>query len=149
LALALESFRRQLSAKEVVAMIVRTSHALPVVFVLTFCTVLTGCVAIPGKNGTTHHLIIGIGLVSVNDSCAQAVVATDAHALGISISNQPGLKFAAGYSSNTVVSVAEGADDVRVEISKLPGRPLMIDVPAARLKSSNPSRGEPRNGEND
>jgi hypothetical protein len=107
-----------------------------------FLLAFDGCVSIPGKNGTRHHLIIGVGIVSVNESPAQAVVATDSHALGISISEQAGLKFALGYSSSTVVSVADGADDVRVEVSKVPGGPLIVDVPAAKLRSNISSKGE-------
>lgn len=130
-------------------MIAKISPAFSVVFFLTFYTALAGCIAIPGKNGTTHHLIIGIGLVSVNESSAQTVLATDSHALGISISNQPGLKFVAGYSSNTMVSVADGADDVRVEVSKFPGGPFVVEVPSAKFTSHTVRKGEPNNDDNE
>jgi hypothetical protein len=102
----------------------------------------SGCISIPGKNGTKHYLIVGLGIVSVNDSQIPAVIATDAHTLGISISDQPGLKLAVGYSSSTVVSIPDEADDVRVEVSKIPGSPIVIDVPSARLMKNRVPRGE-------
>ena len=114
---------------------------------LVFHGVLSSCVSIPGKSGTVHHVIIGFGIVSVNEPASQAVVATDSHILGMSISDQPGLKFAFGYSSSTVVSIPDGADDVRVEVSKVPGQPLIIDVPSARLMKQSVPKGERENEE--
>lgn len=96
---------------------------------------LTGCVVtVPGKGHTTHHVILGFGIVSVNEPENQAVVTTDAQALGISLSDRPGLRLGLGYSSSTVVSVAAGAEDVRVEVSKSPGGPLIVDTQSAILK---------------
>jgi hypothetical protein len=114
---------------------------------LIFHGVLSSCVSIPGKSGTVHHVIIGFGIVSVNEPASQAVVATDSHILGMSISDQPGLKFAFGYSSSTVVSIPDGADDVRVEVSKVPGQPIIIDVPSARLMKETVPKGERANEE--
>jgi hypothetical protein len=109
------------------------STILYVLLFLIFHGALSSCVSIPGKGGTVHHVIIGFGIVSVNEPPSHAIIATDSHILGMSISDQPGLKFAFGYSSSTVVSIPDGADDVRVEVSKLPGKPLIIDVPSAKL----------------
>jgi hypothetical protein len=114
---------------------------------LIFHGVLSSCVSIPGKGGTVHHLIIGFGIVSVNEPPSQAVIATDSHILGISISDQPGLKFAFGYSSSTVVSIPDGADDVRVEVSKVPGKPLIIDVPSAKFMKDAVLKGDEKNAE--
>jgi hypothetical protein len=114
---------------------------------LIFYGVLSSCVTIPGKSGTIHHVIIGFGIVSVNEPSSPAVIATDSHILGMSISDQPGLKFAFGYSSSTVVSIPDGADDVRVEVSKVPGQPLIIDVPSARLMKDTVPKGDEKNAE--
>lgn len=75
-------------------------------------------IAVPGKDGTAHYLILGVGVVSVNER-DDAILITDSTALGISISDRPGLKFAAGYSSSFSTSVPDGAKDVSVEIRKM------------------------------
>jgi len=116
-----------------------------VVAFLTLFSALPGCISIPGKNGTAHYLIVGFGIVSVNESLAQAVIATDSHVLGISISDQPGLKLAVGYSASTVISIADGADDVRVEVSKFPGGPLNVDVPSVKLMKHAHPKGDGEN----
>ena len=123
------------------------STILHVLGFLIFHGVLSSCVSIPGKGGTVHHLIIGFGIVSVNEPASPAVIATDSHILGMSISDQPGLKFAFGYSSSTVVSIPDGADDVRVEVSKVPGKPLVIDVPSAKLMKDTVPKGDEKNAE--
>lgn len=102
---------------------------------LLFSVILSGCIAIPGKGGTKHYVIVGFGIVSVNES-EEAVTATQAHSLGISISDRPGLKLGIGYTSSTVVTVAPGAEDVRVEVSKRPGGPLIVDTQSAKFKQS-------------
>lgn len=78
---------------------------------------LAGC-SLPFKNGkgTTYHLIIGAGLVTTHSNDTNAVIATRTKALGVSVSDQPGTKLAVGYSSSKVVSVAEGNNNVLVEI---------------------------------
>jgi hypothetical protein len=99
--------------------------------------VATGCMRIPfTRGGTTHYLIIGIGVVSVSDPQQTAVVATDAHSLGVILSDRPGVKFAAGYSSASVVSVADGAEDVRVEVSRKVMGPLIVDTQRAKLRGN-------------
>jgi hypothetical protein len=106
---------------------------------LISCSALFGCVSIPGKNGTVHYLIVGFGVVSVNDVVGSAVTATNAHVLGISFSDRPSAALAIGYSSSTVVTVADGAEDVRVEISQIPGRGLIVEAPSVKLtKHMNP-----------
>lgn len=69
------------------------------------------------------------------------MLATDMQALGLSISDRPGLKLGIGYSSSTVVTVADGAEDVRVEISKMPGGPIIIDTQSAILKQLETIKG--------
>jgi len=108
---------------------------LPITFIFI---ILAGCAGIPIKfnDGTTHHLIIGFGLVTVKEVPEHPVVITKATAVGATIADRPGIKFGVGYSSSTVVTVGDRADDVRIEVSKFPGGPLKIDVP--RVKLSNP-----------
>jgi hypothetical protein len=53
--------------------------------------------------------------------------------LGVLVSDRPGPKFAIGYSSASVVSVADGAEDVRVEVSRRPMGPVIVDTQRAKL----------------
>ena len=88
---------------------------------------LAGCiVSVPGKESAEHHLVLGFGIVSVNEAPHEAAIATEVRALGISISDRPGLKMGIGYSSSSVVTVAEGAEDVRIAASRTPGCPFQV-----------------------
>jgi hypothetical protein len=111
------------------------SRFLRSILLVLFAIILSGCICIPGKGGTRHYVIVGFGIVSVNES-EDAITATQTQALGVSISDRPGLKLGIGYASSTVVTVAPGAEDVRVEISKRPGAPLIVDTQSAKFKQS-------------
>jgi len=112
---------------------------------LIFCSAILGCVSIRGENGTVHYLIVGFGVVSVNDAAGPAVTATKAHVLGISVSDRPSPALAIGYSSSTVVTIADGAEDVRVEISQFPGTGLIVDAPKVKLTKHVNFEGETPN----
>lgn len=88
-----------------------------------------GC-AIPLKreNGTLHHLIIGIGLVRCKGTSDPTVLATDTTAIGVSLSDAPGLKLGMGYTASTVVMIPSDTMDARVELSKRFGGSLAIDT---------------------
>lgn len=81
-----------------------------------------------------HHIIFGFGIVTVKAPDNVSYVATSSQALGVSISDGPGVKLGVGYSSNIGVSVSERAEDVRLEISQLPFKPFIIDTQSALLK---------------
>ena len=92
---------------------------------------------IKGKEGTKCFVIIGFGIVRVNRPEGEtAAVVTDSQALGISVSDQPGLKLGVGYSSNTVLTVPDGAraGDIRMEVSRRPFGSLEIITHSAKLK---------------
>lgn len=96
-------------------------------------TLLTGCIYLPSKSGSGRVLVVGIGLVSVNDRTNQALVATSTQVLGVEVSNRPGLKFAVGYASGVVTTVSDGAEDVRAEVSHYPFGPVNVTVQKADL----------------
>ncbi len=96
---------------------------------------ILGCVVpVKGENNTRHHVVIGFGMVSTNEAPRNAVVTTDVTALGITLSDRPGLKFGIGYTASTIVTVAPGASDVRVEVSKPFGGPLTVNTPSAEME---------------
>ena len=119
------------------------------VWVLTFAWLAMGCtssrtagvvVPIPAGAGTTYHLILGFGVVRVNDANPTAAVVTDAQSFGLVVSDRPGVKLGLGYASSSVVSVPADAKDVRVEVSRQPWGPLRVEVPAAELGGGEPSK---------
>jgi len=86
-------------------------------------------IPINGKHGTVHHLIIGIGVVTTSREGADAgVLAIKSQSVGLQFTDQPGLKFAAGYSSSSVVSVPETTDNIVVEVSQYLFGPLTVEV---------------------
>ena len=122
-----------------------TCHGLIGTVLISF----TACSGIPlrAKNGTTHYVIIGLGVVSVNQSNQTAAVVTAEHSVGIVMSSQPGLNFGAGYSSGLTTVIPDGARDVRIEVSRRPFGPIAVDVQSAVLSNqqsgTTQSRGKP------
>jgi len=118
-----------------------------------------GCaLPIAGAKGTTHYVVVGFGVVSVKEVEKPAVVATDAHVLGLVVSDRPGLKFAVGYASGMVVTVPEGASDVRVQAARRPFGLVTIEVDSALIgqgagfdgeggEQTDPTRGTPSRSE--
>jgi hypothetical protein len=96
---------------------------------------LCGGCALPIRtsSGTTYHVILGFGVVAVSDPDQSAAVVTHAQSVGVAITDRPGLKLGVGYASSTVTTVAEGAEDVRIEASDYPGGPLTVTVDKAEL----------------
>lgn len=109
------------------------------IFGLTALMLMTGCcpLHIHGRDGTCHYVVIGAGIVSVNDSMPKAATVVRSHAAGFLVTDGPGMKFSAGYSSGETVSVAEGAEDVRIEVKESPAGTMKIEAPAATSKTRN------------
>lgn len=64
-----------------------------------------------------HYVVIGFGVLTVpKPEGRDAVLATGFTALGVSLSNSPGLSLGVGYHSSSVVAVPANAEDVRVEV---------------------------------
>lgn len=112
-------------------------------------SLVCGCtICMPSKNGTTHHLVIGLGIVSVNESPENAVIITDTAVLGVSISDRPGLKLGVGYASGFVMTVPDNAEDVRAEITRVFCGPMMVTIPRARLANYSTQRSETHEADN-
>lgn len=106
---------------------------LPLVAIFLSLPLAQGCAfPVRGGDGTTHHVVIGLGIVSVNDS-ASAVLVTRTQVLGLNVSDRPGLRLGAGYSSGTTISIAPNAEDVRVEVRQRPGGPIIVEAPATHV----------------
>lgn len=89
---------------------------------------LTGCVSF-NRGGTTQHVILGFGIVSVNNTnkAVADVIKTQVLGLGFNDSGA-GAHFDLGYSSTTVVRVATN-QNVVIEVSDVPGKPMTVTVP--------------------
>lgn len=89
---------------------------------------LTGCVNF-NRGGTTHHVILGFGIVSANSTnqAAANVVKTQVIGLGFNDSGA-GAHFDLGYGTTTVVSIVTNQNIV-IEVSDVPGKPLTVDIP--------------------
>ena len=89
---------------------------------------LTGCVSF-NRGGTTHHVILGFGIVSVNSTnrAVADVIKTQVIGLGFNDSGA-GAHFDLGYGCTTVVKVVTNQNIV-IEVSDVPGKPLTVNVP--------------------
>jgi hypothetical protein len=81
-------------------------------------------------SGTRHVVVIGFGVVSVQDSKPRAATVTKANVLGIK-ADSTGVS--AGYSSSFVTAVPDKAEDVRIESSTRPLKPITIEIQKAVL----------------
>ncbi len=94
---------------------------------LTLVTFLTlficGCVPIR-TDGTTHYVVVGFGVVSVNNTNQYAASVTRANILGGYVSNRGG---GVGYSSEQKIMVRTNAN-IDIEVSKVPFKPLKVNV---------------------
>lgn len=115
-----------------------TSRVVTTLATLILIFFLPGCVfTLPSEEKESraiHHIVLGFGIITVKAPGDVSYVATSSQALGISVSDGPGVKFGMGYSANIGVEVSERAEDVRLEISQLPFKPLIIDTQSALLK---------------
>lgn len=103
------------------------------------CSQASCCLSLPiqGDQSSIHYMVIGFGIISVpKPEQKTAVLATKMQSLGVSVSNQPGMKIGIGYTSGSLVAVPNGAEDVRVEVSQKLGGPLIVETQKAQLTNS-------------
>ncbi len=104
--------------------------------VLSGCSSFGCCWTLPvSEDQSVHYVILGFGVVSVPKTEKKtAVFAAKSQALGIVLSDQPGAKLGIGYTSSSLVTIPDGAEDVRVEISQTPGGSVTVNAPSTNLK---------------
>ncbi|GAB6142150.1 hypothetical protein JCM14076_28790 [Methylosoma difficile] len=103
-----------------------------VITALFFSLIVAGC-SWTDNSGTYHQLIIGLGIVSVNQANPTAATVTSTKSLGLS-ADKNGL--VAGYLSSFITSVPSNAEDVRIEASQKPFAPIKIEIQKALLNQS-------------
>lgn len=79
---------------------------------LTLVLILTGCSGIKytAKDGTTRHLIIGIGYITLNEKEIEGPKIFESTVMGAHFSNQLGMKFGLGYMNNRVLEIPKNTD---------------------------------------
>ena len=82
-----------------------------------------GCIPIH-TNGTTHYLVIGIGVVSVSNTNQYAASITKENVLGGYVSKDGG---GIGYKSKQQIMVNTNAD-MSIETSSVPFKPLKVNI---------------------
>lgn len=105
---------------------------------LLFCQVLLislpGCCHWTDSAGTRHNLVLGFGVISVNESKPTAVKVTRATIVGLGTDDRGAT---VGYSSRFSTEVMAGAEDVRIEASQRPFAPIKIEIQKAQLNHTN------------
>jgi len=98
--------------------------------------ILCGCSGVPvrTKDGTVHHLILGLGVVSVNQSQPAVATVTRSRAIGLSATDRPSVALGLGYSSQTTTLIPAGVEDVHIEMSQRPFGPLHVNVETAEIQ---------------
>lgn len=91
---------------------------------LVLLLLVSGCVPFR-KNGTTHFLVLGIGVVSVNNTNQSVSQVTKSTVLGARVS---GHGVAVGYVDEACVAIKTN-ENVVVEIKQLPFHSLSVCVP--------------------
>ena len=93
-----------------------------------------GCCSWTDKSGTHHLIVVGIGIVSVNNSKPAAATVTRANVLGLAADQG---EVTAGYSSRFSTAVPDGAEDVRIEASQRPFAGINVEVQKTQLSQTN------------
>lgn len=90
---------------------------------------LPGCVRWKDASGTRHMLVVGLGVVSTQDSKPEAARVTRAHVVGVAADREGVM---AGMSERFITSVPANAEDVRIEASHRPFAPIRVEVQKAQ-----------------
>ena len=86
---------------------------------------ICGCVPIR-TNGTTHYLVIGVGVVSVNNTNQSYATVTKTTVIGGYVSENGG---GIGYSSvNKIMVNANTNTDIDIEVSNVPFKSMKVNV---------------------
>jgi hypothetical protein len=96
----------------------------------------TGC-AVPwtGKDGTRHHLIVGLGFVTTQASSNQPVQVTRSVIAGLDVGGAPHF-LRAGVGSSLTTRVADNVSNVVLNASLLPGGRIRVET----LSQTQPSK---------
>lgn len=84
---------------------------------------ITACSGIPmrGADGSVHHIIIGVGVVSVPAVSEEpSMRAVRTHTLGLDIKTGPMQRISAGYSFSAEAIIPDGARNICAQISHYP-----------------------------
>ena len=84
----------------------------------------SGCVPFRTK-GTTHYLVLGVGIVSVSTTNQVVAQVTRANVVGL-MASERGVKI--GYGAETSVGIETNANIV-IEVKQAPFKPLNVCVP--------------------
>ena|ERR1035437_7947547 len=93
------------------------------IFVVFITLLICGCVPIR-TNGTTHYLVIGIGVVSVSNTNQYAASITTENVLGGYISESGG---SIGYKSKQQIMVSTNTDMI-IEMSHTPFKKWKVNI---------------------
>jgi len=93
--------------------------------VLLGLLLVSGCVPIH-KKGTTHYLVFGLGVVSVNSTNRTVATVVRANAIGV-VASGSGMKI--GYSAETRVDIKTN-ENIVIEVNKKPFKSLSVCVPS-------------------
>lgn len=84
---------------------------------------MSGCIPIR-SGGTTHYLVVGLGVVSVNNTNQSAAQVTKTTVLGGYASENGG---GIGYSSHNRIMVNTNAD-MDIEVMSMPFKSIKVNV---------------------
>jgi hypothetical protein len=84
---------------------------------------MSGCIPIQ-TNGTTHYLIVGIGVISVNNTNHQAATVTKSTVIGGYVSEHGS---GVGYSSQNLIMVNTN-NNIDIEVNSAPFKPIKVNV---------------------
>lgn len=66
-----------------------------------------------------RYLVIGLGVVTIADANeSSAIVAARVNALGLTVTDQPGIKFNLGYAASSLIAIPPSIKDAIVEVGE-------------------------------
>ena len=93
------------------------------IFAAVSLILMSGCIPIR-TNGTTHYLVVGIGVVSVNNTTQASAAVTKATVLGGYVSERGG---GVGYSSQNMIMVNTNSS-MDIEVKSVPFKSIKVET---------------------
>ncbi len=93
-----------------------------------------------GDNHKARYLVIGLGVVWVNDSKPEVATVSGVKSVGITVSDRPGMKLSVGYTDSYAVNVPDGQANVLVEFSQKLDGDAKVEVTPAKISKEGESQ---------
>lgn len=101
------------------------------------CASTTCCLtSIQETDNATRYVVIGFGVITIpKQKGVDGILATKTKAVGLVVTNQPGLNVGLGYSSSSVVAIPSDTSNTVVEVSTCMDEGIFVNAKSSQIQS--------------